>query len=373
MTELTFGLLGNLETNLKTQTLWANVCDAFAENNVNYFFLKDCLTGSDIENKKINVLFTFDRDGIAEWGSYVNSSIPLIIWGIDQPIAYNDYFNSFLGRQNFIFLSMSAQDLSVIRYNYPDMKTIFMPNAYNHFSFAENQKEKIYDIVMVDSIIDVESYESTMLKELSPDAYEIFFSIVQFALKNPEASYWDIFRYFSLVYHYDCSDYLIYLDVYNRTHGYVSAMQKLKALEKLKKYNIKIWGSPEWKQYIDGNLEYMGETTLNGAIDIFNQSKIVINIDNRFDAFSLNSSCLNAIASGALLLTNNNIQMQHLFSRVTHNIYYNPNKPEELTALIDYYLFNNSERLRVSAEYKNHVKENHTWKARIEKLLSMLN
>lgn len=373
MSNVVVGLLCNLEDDIETSSPLANICSALSENEIEYCFLSEFKNDSEINQAHINMLFTINDWGIEKWKYVINNPIPLVVWNMGPPLKALNLIKNYYDRQWFIFLSSSNLDLNYIHRKFPNVKTKFLPVAYTPNILADNQQERIYDIVYVNSsMYDVESYDTEMRQAMEPDAYEIISEIVQFALRNPEVSLWDTLNYYSMIYHYKEKDYELYIDTYEKVGSYITNLKCLKVLSQLKDINIKIWGSPVWKKYIQGNLQYMGEIDYKSTSNLFRQSKIVLNIDNIDRMLALNDLSLLAMASGSLLFTDYNSQMQYHFPKKDFDIYYDVNNLPEAVSKINYYLKNYDETVKLTDKLQNLVERDHTWKARITQLFSVL-
>jgi len=136
-----------------------------------------------------------------------------------------------------------------------------------------------------------------------------------------------------------------------------------------KNYNIKIWGSELWQKYVQGNVQYMGRTNLDEAVKITQSSKIVLHLQPLQILNGLHERVLNAAASGAYVISDNNLEIRKAFSE---NIsYFNNHTFENLEESINYYLENNEERAEKTVTARETVLLNHKWENRIETLLEL--
>ncbi|MFO7974020.1 MAG: glycosyltransferase, partial [Candidatus Hydrogenedentota bacterium] len=97
------------------------------------------------------------------------------------------------------------------------------------------------------------------------------------------------------------------------------------------------------------------------------QSKIVINAAVHHE---LNMRVFEAMASGALLITDNAEGLTDLFEEGTHFVLYRDDR--ELCDLIQHYLENEGARERIARQAREFVLENHTYDHRIEQLLGCI-
>jgi len=97
---------------------------------------------------------------------------------------------------------------------------------------------------------------------------------------------------------------------------------------------------------------------------IYNQSKIVVNVCANRD---VNMRVFEAMASGALLITDDAVGMDDLYEEGVHYVRYND--IAEVPGLIEKYLKDDAARERIAQAGKAHTLANHTYDARIEELL----
>ena len=134
-------------------------------------------------------------------------------------------------------------------------------------------------------------------------------------------------------------------------------------------YDFKLYGK-NWNQVNKFKDYYKGFLNYSKLPDLYASTKIVIDDANRVtkDYGAVNSRVYDALASGALVLTNGVIGAQETFKGKLPSF----NSKEELNELLNYYLANEDERLAKVEELQEMVLKDHTYKNRALKLKEIL-
>jgi glycosyltransferase involved in cell wall biosynthesis/Flp pilus assembly protein TadD len=99
--------------------------------------------------------------------------------------------------------------------------------------------------------------------------------------------------------------------------------------------------------------------------DLYNRAKIVVNAAVKND---LNMRVFEAMASGALLITDEADGLEDLFTDREHLVIYRSD--EDLVSLVEYYLEHDDERERIARAGQALVREKHTYRARAQTLFT---
>lgn len=109
----------------------------------------------------------------------------------------------------------------------------------------------------------------------------------------------------------------------------------------------------------------------NEMFEVFQQSKIVINVSRDDYPEDANMRCFEAMGCGALLLTQTPTELEELGLKVgKHFITYQNH--DDLIQKIDYYLQNDNERNSIAMNGCLEVLSNHTYKKRVETLVTFI-
>lgn len=145
---------------------------------------------------------------------------------------------------------------------------------------------------------------------------------------------------------------------------------RVKLFEQLINYDIKIWGNPApiWldttkiKKFVQK--EYVTNRTKS---IVFRNSKLVLNNQHPTTIWGVNVRTFEIAGAGGFQITNNKPGLDQLFT-IGKEIatYENVN---DLKEKLDYYLSNESERLKIANAAYNRAHAEHTYKHRLELLL----
>ncbi len=160
--------------------------------------------------------------------------------------------------------------------------------------------------------------------------------------------------------------------------------ERVEVLEKLSEFNLGIWGigwehlpadSP-LRKFVRGGIVEPKEW-----VKIFNASKIVLNIIgvqcdvpypivDQKHSYMTNTKVFEILGCGAFQLVKKKKDVLRLFVPGEHLVCYE--NIDDLKRLIPYYLKNSNERERIAQKGREVVLEKHTYKQRIEELLSIV-
>jgi hypothetical protein len=106
--------------------------------------------------------------------------------------------------------------------------------------------------------------------------------------------------------------------------------------------------------------------------EVFQLSKIVINVSRDDYPEDANMRCFEAMGCGALLLTQKNTELEELgLYAGKHFITYQ--NDDDLIKKVEYYLQNDDERNSIAINGRKEVLINHTYKKRVEELVNFIN
>lgn len=372
MFDITIGFLGNSNEVPEKAYIWEGICYGLNKLGIKYYFLDQLKGIEEINDSNINLLFTLNTQGLRRWQNItLNNITPFVIWNFEYPITLFDTLKTYLTRKNFFLLNNTSLSMDYLTLNMPQINKSFFPIAYNDAIWFDKNDEKNHDIVFWGKISDLDKLKSEIQSSISKELFEIFMEIIDFQERNPETSFLDIFNYFSLIYRFDSGDLELCSEMYDKLKKIIQDTKKLKVLNSLKDFNVRVWGNNVWQKYLHNKWKYMGEIDYNKLPQILQQSKIVINVDDIDNMLGINDKSLISMASGALLLTENNLQMQQFFPTNELDIYYNLSNISELPEKVDHYLNNKPIRIDLSKKLCSTVKQEHNWEIRMKELVSM--
>ena len=134
-------------------------------------------------------------------------------------------------------------------------------------------------------------------------------------------------------------------------------------------YDLNIYGD-NWEKNVKFKNNYKGFINYDKMPEIYASTKIVIDDANRVTKpfGSVNSRVFDALASGALVITNGDIGSEFTFDGLLP-VY---SDAHQLKALITYYLSNNTKRSHLVKQLQDLVLEKHTYDKRVDEFISIL-
>jgi hypothetical protein len=367
---LVIGLLGN-KNNSDTSLKWQGIEDGLAVLGHKCYYLDAFETTEEINNARINMLFTINKQGMDKWKHLLELPIPFVMWSTGFSVDCIELIQSYRSRINFVVLSDSGDFLNYIRYRFPEIKQSVFYDVFETFYSKDKEENKVYDVSYIGDISDIRSIKNELKQNLSNEAYQIMHDIVTLMLRNSEMTLWEAYRYYSLIYGYDNRDHELFIDLYTKLSGYITDMKKINILSKLKGQRVHIWGDPLWKKYLPSELKYMGDISSDQKDEIIRKSKIVLNIDDSEYVHSLNPYVLKIMSNKTLPLTTYNIHMQREFPQKDYDIYYSLMNNDHLKLKMNDYLDNPEKILTMTEEIYDHVSLKFTWQERMKKFETM--
>lgn len=146
-----------------------------------------------------------------------------------------------------------------------------------------------------------------------------------------------------------------------------SHKEREEVLGKIKNFNLKIWGTPEWASSSLSKF-YRGQARGQKMLDIYQKSKIVVNIHVKDDLTQgPNLRSFEAMISGALVISDYKKGLADLFIDREDIVYFRD--PEELPILVARYLNNSKEREKITSCGYNKVLSKHMMENRAQEIL----
>jgi len=156
---------------------------------------------------------------------------------------------------------------------------------------------------------------------------------------------------------------------------YLKGNEWVEVLKRTSQTSVNTFGAPIdlWKKYLKNqpNIIYHDPVNINIAIEIMRQSKIVLN-SCAWLKDGTHERILMAIASGALVITSENIYMREHFEDRHSIAFYKLGQWKSVNQQVNEYLSNSLLRHHVVAKGQEIVKRKHTWDQRAKTLLKEL-
>ena len=296
--------------------------------------------------------------------------IPHVACLIDSPTQYLSLIES---PYTIITLPDSFSVDFVKGLNAPNV--LFMPHAVESDLSSTLYKNYKYDVVMLSSCIDFVALEEKWALKYPKEICDVLKEAASIALNNKEAS-----ATVALVQSINQEKVLKSIDVHSlnfpelidQIEMYVKGKDRVELIRAIKTADVHIFGSSveDWKKYIGDkkNVHFHEPVSYEVALEIMNQSKIVLS-SSAWLKNGTHERILAAMASYALVITNENIYMSENFINNQNVVLYPMGKWDAANEKIDYYLSNDAERLKIAEKGHDYVLKYHTWDNRVKLLL----
>jgi spore maturation protein CgeB len=255
---------------------------------------------------------------------------------------------------------------------------IFMPHGVEkEISYNPGQTRR-YDVVMLSSCIDYEAIALQWKKKYSKEICEVMHEAADITLKSKGLSAIQAFVQVmdrraasSLI----STEQLNFPEIIDEVEIYCKGRDRVELVRAIKGVDLHLFGSHMelWKKYLGDKrgIHFHEAVSYDVALEIMQQSKIVLN-SCAWLKDGTHERILAAIASGALVLTNENIYMSEHFSDGENIAFYEMGNWEQANEKVHHYLRNEKLREKAVENGFGIVKRHHTWDQRAKSLLKEL-
>ena len=318
-----------------------------------------------------DLTIAFNGAGYELWNSYLGKGIPHIMWSVDSIFLNIQAAKLSLDFPNFIFACVSPSDIEAIKHFMPQLPFLYLPHAVDPTLWMPDNSEKEHDIVFLSSLNDFKEEIKNFKQNWDKKRFEQFITIYEYAMQNPDKSFWDIYNYFAPIFNFDMSSLKAYYQMFNAICYTVTYARRVNLINNLKDFNVKIWGSPVWQKYISGSVQYMGVADLKDSLKIIPKSKIVLHLQPMQILNGLHERIVNAASANSFVLSDNNDAVKQSFGDTLG--YYDGYNFDNLTKIVKYYLNNDEEREEKSSQARKIALQNHTWLNRATEIFDIFN
>jgi spore maturation protein CgeB len=323
-----------------------------------------------VKNSLPNLSIAFNVYEHESWDVPINAGVPHMMWAVDSPFMHTPMIEKYYQNPKFIFACVSPVDEEPVKYFYPGLEFLYFPHACDPAIWHPDDGEKEHDIVFLSSVKDYEADIEALKKQIPPAMFKMFMDMYQCAMRNPEMSFWDIYKVYSDIYEFSLKEYSLFFVFFNKLCYSVTYKRRIEMLRALKDFNVKVWGLPTWKQYIEGNVQYMGMADVFESAKIIRKSKIVLHIQPMHILYGLHERVLNSLASETFVLSDYNQQFEFNFPGCID--YFNSYTFDGLADKVEHYLNNDEVRTEKAKKGRELVLKNHTWDNRAQTLMNTL-
>lgn len=345
----------------------AGLLKGFRNNNVKAYSTKECFEKNIIPNLTIG----FNVSGYNTWREYLRRNITNIMWNIDSMFYQNkEVIDEFHTDPNFVLFNVSPSDDEAIAQFYPTLKYTYLPIGIDVDVWRKKDLKKEYDIVFTSSITDYEAKIEELRAGTDPETFELLMSLYEIWVNTPNLSFWQMYNVFKTEagLEFNLEQYTF---AFKKLAYIVSHAQRVKMIQKLENFNVKIFGSGPWEKYIKGNVEYMGVGSSQESIDVMNKSKIVLHLHPAQLCQGVHDRTLSASAVESFVMSSNTNSVQEMFGDSMG--YFNPATLEDIEENLAYFLNNDEERIEKAKQASEITRTFHTWDERAKVILNMIN
>ncbi len=337
----------------------------FKAIGVSAFSTRECIE----KNINFNMSIGFNRNEINIWQKILSNNITNIMWTVDSAFGQNiDVIEQFSSFEKFVLFEVTPADIQAVNLYLPTLKHGYIPHATDTELWQKTGYKKENDIVFFSSVQDYEAIYQQLKETMPPLVYELMMQIREISLNNPQLTFWQICETLkkALGLEFDKEQYKM---LFKNISYPLELEQKVKMIQALSDFNVKIYGNDVWKKYITGNIEYVGSCNTSESVEIMEKSKISLHCHPVALGLGLHERILNASAVETFSLVSNSPSINAEFGNAFG--YFNHATFEDIAEKAQYYLNNDDERQELAKTAKNIVNQRHTWANRAESIMAI--
>lgn len=295
------------------------------------------------------------------------------------------------GPQHFIPLTRSA--LSIItavdraacdffqRVQFQNV--LFMPHAVDKehiISIKDLSQDRPYDVLFLSSFIDYEDIQKTWRKDYPESVVQALEEAAEATLSDRSTYYVQAFvEAFDRIVRNDPTidpsslDFVTLLDL---LEDYIRGKDRIQLVQSIQGVPIHIFGvgSDLWQRYMPAEVEVVPHESVSyeETFSLMRQSKIVLSSCPTI-LYGAHERVFAGLASGAVVLANENEYMQQAFKHRENILLYRPDDLSQITTWIQEMIANPKLRLDIAQRGRDVVRDAHTWDHRAAVLINELN
>lgn len=353
-----------------------NILSSFCVGLCNALSKKGYLAGTanQLLDKNIipNVYISFNVTGYPMWETTLNSGLPQIMWNVDS--VFHQNYNLIKEKSekysNFLLFNVTKSDETPAKLYLPRLQQAYLPHAVDPEIWQADQPNKECDIILTSHLCDYQSNIEEIKQKYNSKYYETFMDLYEFLMNNSENSFWEVYQYYTSQTGLDINDAELYHYLFMDLCYVVTNAKRIKLVNSLKDFNVKVWGPEIWTKYIEDGVQYMGSSDIFDTIKNTQKAKIALHLQPLQVFHGLHERVLNASMAGAMVLTD---EAPFLKSGFKDNfVYYNNVSFENIAENVEYYLKNDDARNEKVENSRKIILENHTWDHRAQMIINLM-
>ena len=334
--------------------------NAIRQNGVSACLYSECVEKNILPSLTIG----FDSAGLPHWQKSMNKGIANIMWSKDSVFLSNiDIIEQFAAFDKFILLTPTPCDTEPIGRFFPKIKHGYLPCGLDFSKSIPCDKE--FDIISYGQIVDIDQKMNELKSRMPEFVFKLMSDIYTIAVENPALSFWQIYNLFveSLKLEVDFEQFLL---LFSNIAPVISSHKHIQMINRLKDYNVKVFGSACWSKYISGKVEYAGIA----SSDIVSKSKIVLYSHPIELSLGLSDVILRSAASDSFVISSNTKSIELEFR--DSMAYCDFKTFDDVASKVEYFLSNPVEREAKCAVAKKIVQERNSLAARVFQIIQLI-
>lgn len=161
--------------------------------------------------------------------------------------------------------------------------------------------------------------------------------------------------------------------IYEAVETYCKGWDRCALINALKEFNVHLFGSHngrrDWRRSLAGasHVVFHAPVSFNESLEIFQQSKLVINSSPQFRHGS-HERVFYGLAAGCAVITNDNPYLEKQFGEDQGVFYYLPGREKQLQEQVKMLLTDAAGSWEKIASGQHQVRQHHTWRNRVNEL-----
>ena len=348
------------------KALAQGLINGFNKIGIKAFSSKQCIE----DNIPFNLALGFDTAGLDIWQKILNSNTPNIMWSLDSIFSkHYKIAKTFASFPNFILFEATQADIQATGTYLPTLKHGYIPVGVDTEFWKKEECKKENDIVFFATIKDYNEIIDNLKKTMPELVFNLMMEILAIALKSPSLNFWQIYQAIkeTCSLQLDADQYML---LFQNIADIVTNRQKIKLVQALSEFDLKIYGNEEWKKYISGSQKYMGACSIQETVQILNKSKIALHTHPFALCSGLHERVLNAAAVQTFCLCSDTPSFRLEFGDTLG--YFSCKDINDAAKQAQYFLDNEDERLQKAQKAQNIIKEKHDWSTRATSIMKIV-
>lgn len=338
----------------------------FMQSGVKAYSTEECLE-KDIP---FNLAIGFDSADLKHWQKILNQKINNIMWSVDSVFVDNyKIVKNFAAFPNFIVFESSQADLQSTGTYFPTLKHGYIPHAVDLDLFHKKDVEKENDFVFFASVCDYEQIIENLKSTMPESVFNLIMDMQALCLKNPSIGFWQVSQAVSQACELklDAEQYML---LFKNVADIVTNQHKIKVVQALSDFDLKIYGNGPWEKYVSGKVKYMGSCSYKESAEILQKSKIALHVHPFSLCSGLHTRVLNAAATETFVLSTNTLSLNLEFGDTLG--YFDNKTFDDVSQKAEYFLNNEEERYEKARKANEIVTAKHAWKNRARSILEII-